>query len=68
MSRTSDAYKSRWVEVTGSVLPPMGDMVEIRDSAGEAFTERLLASGVLDNFTLKTGPTVVELADQAIYL
>jgi hypothetical protein len=42
--------------------------VEFR-SAEEAnsFRERLLASGALDNITVKTQPTVVELADQKRY-
>ena len=31
------------------------------------FRERLLASGVLDRFTVKTGPTVVEVAEQETY-
>ena len=33
----------------------------------KSFRERLLASGALDNVTVKTGPTVVELADEARY-
>jgi hypothetical protein len=33
----------------------------------ESIRERLLASGVLDNFTVKTEPTVTELADSARY-
>ncbi|HET7743168.1 MAG TPA: hypothetical protein VFK76_00340 [Gaiellaceae bacterium] len=33
----------------------------------KAFRERLLASGVLDRFTVKTGPTVVEVAEQEAY-
>ena len=38
-------------------------------SAEEAksFRERLLASGALDNVTVKTQPTVVELTDQKAY-
>jgi hypothetical protein len=38
-------------------------------SADDAKTvrERLLASGALDNFTVKTEPTVTELADSAEY-
>jgi hypothetical protein len=38
-------------------------------SAEEAktFRERLLDSGVLDNFTVKTEPTVTELADSQQY-
>jgi hypothetical protein len=38
-------------------------------SADEAksFRDRLLASGALDNITVKTQPTVVELADQKTY-
>ena len=32
-----------------------------------AFRERLLASGVLDAITVKTPPTVVEIADTAEY-
>ena len=38
-------------------------------SAEEAktFHERLLASGALDNVTVKTQPTVVELTDQKRY-
>jgi hypothetical protein len=38
-------------------------------SADEAspFKERLMASGALDNLTVKTEPTVVELADRAEY-
>ena len=34
----------------------------------EAFRDRLLESGVLDNYTVKAGPAVVRLADQATYL
>jgi len=39
------------------------------DSVEDAktFRERLLGTGVLDNFTVKTGPTVVEVADQETY-
>lgn len=39
------------------------------DSVEEAnsFRERLLASGALDKVTVKTPPTVVELADEARY-
>ena len=33
----------------------------------KSFRERLLATGVLDQFKVKTGPTVVEVADQATY-
>lgn len=33
----------------------------------KAFRERLLASGALDNVTVKTAPTVVEEADTATY-
>jgi hypothetical protein len=33
----------------------------------KAFRERLLASGVLGRFTVKTGPTVVEIAEQETY-
>ena len=33
----------------------------------QSFRERLLASGALDNVTVKTEPTVVELADEATY-
>ena len=33
----------------------------------KAFRERLRASGVLDRFTVKSGPTVVEVADQETY-
>jgi hypothetical protein len=33
----------------------------------EAVRERLLASGVLDRFTVKTGPTIVEVAEQETY-
>jgi len=38
-------------------------------SVGEAkaFRERLLASGALDNVTVKTQPTVVEVAEQVTY-
>jgi hypothetical protein len=38
-------------------------------SAEEAksFRERLLASGALDNVTVKTQPTVAELADEQAY-
>jgi hypothetical protein len=38
-------------------------------SADEArsFRERLLASGALDNVTVETEPTVVELVDEARY-
>jgi len=39
------------------------------DSVEDArtFRERLLNSGVLDQVTLKTGPTIVEIADQETY-
>jgi hypothetical protein len=39
------------------------------DSAedAKALRDRLVASGVLDNFTVKTEPTVAELADSARY-
>ena len=39
------------------------------DSADQAkaFRERLLASGALDNVTIKTQPTVIETADEARY-
>ena len=39
------------------------------DSAEQAnaFRQRLMASGVLDRVTVKTPPTVVEVADQATY-
>jgi heme-degrading monooxygenase HmoA len=39
------------------------------DSAedAKAVRERLLASGALDDFTVKTPPTVTELADSAEY-
>ena len=39
------------------------------DSTDEAkaFREKLLASGALDRVTVKAGPTVVELADEAEY-
>jgi hypothetical protein len=33
----------------------------------KSIRERLLASGVLDDFTVKTEPTVTELADSAQY-
>jgi hypothetical protein len=33
----------------------------------KTFRDRLLASGVLDRFTVKTQPTVTELADSAQY-
>lgn len=33
----------------------------------ESFRERLLASGVLDRVTVKTPPTVAEVADEASY-
>jgi hypothetical protein len=33
----------------------------------KAFRERLLASGALDNVTIKVEPTVVEVADEARY-
>ena len=33
----------------------------------KAFRERLLASGALDSFTVKNGPTVTELADEVAY-
>lgn len=32
-----------------------------------AFRERLLASGALDNVTVKTPPTIAEVADEARY-
>ena len=39
------------------------------DSTDEAksFRDRLLASGALDNVTIKTEPTVAEMADEATY-
>ena len=33
----------------------------------KAFRERLLASGALERITVKSGPTVTELADAAVY-
>ena len=33
----------------------------------KAFREKLLASGALDRITVKNGPTVTEVADQAAY-
>jgi hypothetical protein len=33
----------------------------------KSFRERLLASGALDNVTVKMEPTVVEIADEATY-
>jgi hypothetical protein len=33
----------------------------------KAFRERLLASGALDNVTVKTPPTIVELAEETRY-
>ena len=33
----------------------------------ESFREQLKASGVLDTMTVKTPPTVVEVADEAVY-
>lgn len=33
----------------------------------QSFRERLLASGALDNVTVKAQPTVVEAADEATY-
>ena len=33
----------------------------------KAVRERLLASGVLDRFPVKTGPTIVEVAEQETY-
>ena len=33
----------------------------------KSLRDRLVASGVLDNFTVKTEPTVAELADSARY-
>jgi hypothetical protein len=33
----------------------------------ESFRERLLASGALDNVTIETEPTVVELVDETRY-
>jgi len=33
----------------------------------QAFRERLLASGALDRVTVKTPPTIVEVADEATY-
>jgi hypothetical protein len=35
--------------------------------AAAAFRDRLLASGVLDDMTVKTPPTVVDVVDQAEY-
>jgi hypothetical protein len=39
------------------------------DSADEAaaFSTRLLESGILDNFTIESAPTVVEVADHTAY-
>ena len=39
---------------------------ETADEAA-AFRDRLLASGALDDMTVKTPPTVVEVADEAEY-
>ena len=53
-----------------SVANPNEVFVQVEfASADEAtsFRERLLASGALDNVTVKTEPTVVELADEATY-
>jgi hypothetical protein len=33
----------------------------------QALREKLLASGVLDRFNVKTGPTIVEVAEQETY-
>ena len=33
----------------------------------KTFREKLLASGVLDRFNVKTGPTIVEVAEQETY-
>jgi hypothetical protein len=33
----------------------------------EAFRQRLLASGALDEVTVRTPPAIVEIADEAIY-
>ena len=33
----------------------------------KSFLDRLLASGVLENFTVRTEPTIAELADSAEY-
>jgi hypothetical protein len=33
----------------------------------KTFREKLLASGVLDRFAVKTGPTVVEVVEQETY-
>jgi hypothetical protein len=33
----------------------------------KALREKLMASGVLDRFTVKAGPTVVEVAEQETY-
>ena len=33
----------------------------------KAFSEKLLASGALDNVTVKMGPTIVEVAEEKTY-
>jgi hypothetical protein len=56
--------------VSRSVDNPNEVFVRVEfDSAEEAksFRERLLASGVLDRVTVKTPPTVAEIADQQTY-
>ena len=56
--------------VSRSVDNPNEVFVRVEfDSAEEAksFHERLLASGVLDRVTVKTPPTVAEIADQQTY-
>ena len=58
--------KATTVRVFRNVMNPGEVFIEIAfaslDDANEA-RERLLASGVLDRFADKTGPTVVEVAE-----
>jgi hypothetical protein len=57
-------------QVYRSVANPSDVFVALEfGSAEEAqtFRERLLGSGALDNVTIKTEPTIVEIADEAKY-
>jgi hypothetical protein len=44
-----------------------GFVVAAGGDDAKAFRERLLASGVLDRMTVKTEPTLAEVADEAAY-
>jgi hypothetical protein len=56
--------------VLRSVANPNEVFVQVEFASSEeaaSFRERLLASTALDNVTVKTEPTVVEVADEATY-